>query len=298
MPAFSPLSPDWALPYVRWRRPQRLEAGSTRAVRQCHDHLFLYIADGAGSITINGAVQPALAGRLFYVLPSWFYTYEASTESALHLLTVHFDWVEREDSPRVQPYSTPTGLPKQTAFSFPNWEPLTTPWLDLSGDDDLRRAFEELNSLPMERNRNSATEIQAAGWLLVLLGHLMSRSSEAPLTIDSTRSPATLRRLEAARICLESLDNSLTPAEIAAQNGWSLDFLRHLCREVYSQSPLQLQTRARLRHARTLLAHNKSISEAAERCGFADASYFARLYRREFGVTPSEDKRRLSKQRS
>ncbi len=295
MPAFSPLSPNWSLPYVRWHRPQRLKAGHVGASRQCHDHLFLYVANGAGRITINGTSLPALSGRLFYVLPSWFYKYEASAENGMHLFTVHFDWVEREDSRRVEPFSTPTGLPQQTAFSFPNWEPQTTPWLYLHGYDYLRRAFEELNSLPMKYKRDSATEIQAAGWLLVLLGHLMSRSAEKPIPVDSKRSLATLRRLELARAQLEDAKAEASPEQIAAKCGWSLDFLRHLCREVYGQSPVQLQTRARLRHGRELLSEGVDISEVARRCRFSDSSYFARLYRREFGFTPSEHRRRGEK---
>jgi AraC-like DNA-binding protein len=294
MAASSPFLPGWTLPYVRWRRPHLLHAGSEHTSRQCHDHLFLFVAGGAGQITINGAVFPAVAGRLFYVLPSWFYNYEATVQSGLHLLTVHFDWVEREDSPQVHPFNTPTGLPRQTAFSFLDWEPQTTPWIDLRGDDDLRRAFEELNSLPMEQDRNSATEIQAAGWLLILLGHLMGHASEKLTPANSKRSPLTLRRLESARTRLEEPENTLTPAQIAAKYGWSLDFLRHLCHEVYSQSPVQLKTRARMRYARELLAVGIPIGEVARRSGFSDTSYFARLYRREFGLAPSAHQRRMN----
>ena len=54
-------------------------------------------------------------------------------------------------------------------------------------------------------------------------------------------------------------------------------------------SPNELLRRLRLRRASSLLATtDKSVSEVAYEVGFSSPSYFAKCYREEFGVSPTE----------
>lgn len=54
-------------------------------------------------------------------------------------------------------------------------------------------------------------------------------------------------------------------------------------------SPNELLRRLRLRRASSLLATtDKSVSEVAYEVGFSSPSYFAKRYREEFGVSPTE----------
>jgi AraC family transcriptional regulator len=71
--------------------------------------------------------------------------------------------------------------------------------------------------------------------------------------------------------------------------GWSADHLRRMFRSVLGSAPAQVQTAARLRRARELLRYGAlPIGEIARRCGFEDASHFARVFKRELGCTPRE----------
>ena len=73
----------------------------------------------------------------------------------------------------------------------------------------------------------------------------------------------------------------------------------HFCRifkEVTSFSAINYQTEYRLRVADILLKNtDKSISEIASLCGFEDACYFSRCYKKHSGVSPQRNRAILSK---
>ncbi|MBQ7930940.1 MAG: helix-turn-helix domain-containing protein [Clostridia bacterium] len=67
---------------------------------------------------------------------------------------------------------------------------------------------------------------------------------------------------------------------------------RHFIRRfsaVYHISPQKYLLRLRIRHACTLLRDSTlAVTDVALRCGFSDANYFSRVFRRERGVTPTQ----------
>jgi AraC-like DNA-binding protein len=73
----------------------------------------------------------------------------------------------------------------------------------------------------------------------------------------------------------------------------------HLARSVrryYGCTPTDLVAGLRLRHAATLLATNAgSVTDIAYRCGFASPSYFSRLFRHAYRVSPREYRQRTQR---
>jgi AraC-like DNA-binding protein len=63
-------------------------------------------------------------------------------------------------------------------------------------------------------------------------------------------------------------------------------------KSVYGISIGEYVRNRRLSHARALLCEDISLSEVALRCGFSDQSHFTRRFRRAFGVTPQQYRRR------
>jgi AraC-like DNA-binding protein len=80
--------------------------------------------------------------------------------------------------------------------------------------------------------------------------------------------------------------------ELAAYVGLSEQHLIRSFRKESGITPIDYLKRYRLRRAKALLeAGDKSITEVALEVGFSDSSYFARVFRREVGVSPSAYRR-------
>ncbi len=78
-------------------------------------------------------------------------------------------------------------------------------------------------------------------------------------------------------------------AGIAAACGISVSYLCKAFQKHYSVSPIAYAIELRLQHAQDLLKNvDLSVSEIADESGFSDVFYFSRLYKRRFGVPPSQ----------
>ncbi|MDY0745213.1 AraC family transcriptional regulator [Paucibacter sp. R3-3] len=108
-------------------------------------------------------------------------------------------------------------------------------------------------------------------------------------TATRRRTPEALLA-EARRFVLLNLESpELSPDQIAA----ALNVCRrslYLAFEPTGETPQALVQRLRLERCRDLLgrAPASSITEIALDHGFSDPAYFARLFRRRFGITPSQ----------
>ena len=71
----------------------------------------------------------------------------------------------------------------------------------------------------------------------------------------------------------------------------SLSAFKRDFKEYYSETPGRWLTQRRARHAAQLLANtNNSISQIAFECGFEDVSHFSKVFKTNFGCSPSEYK--------
>ncbi len=79
---------------------------------------------------------------------------------------------------------------------------------------------------------------------------------------------------------------------VADAFGLSPSYLSRLCRERSRQSFIAYLTGVRLAHAERLLRHvDLPITEVARACGFSEAGYFIRRFRRVHGATPADWRR-------
>jgi transcriptional regulator GlxA family with amidase domain len=99
---------------------------------------------------------------------------------------------------------------------------------------------------------------------------------------------------EALRIMEASVEFPRPTAEIALAVGISTRQLERLFARCFGQSPQHYHRSLRLRRARVLIeSSHMSVMEIALACGFGTPSHFSRLFRRTYGTSPFDLRRRI-----
>jgi AraC-like DNA-binding protein len=162
---------------------------------------------------------------------------------------------------------------------------------ELYGDAPRRRAvrFEERHrtkSDTMTVRRDAAGHrFMAMANFMTLIG-LISRAYNAEPTVESER----IMRIGRAIAYMEShFDEGVTLPVLARMVGMSERSFYRAFSMATGESPLTYLQKLRLTKAAEILqSTDKNVTEVAFECGFNDSSYFARQFRRVFGVSPRQ----------
>jgi transcriptional regulator GlxA family with amidase domain len=123
------------------------------------------------------------------------------------------------------------------------------------------------------------------------------------MSICDPRSGTTARRAEKyrriieyfERVAQENIGKCVYVEDLCRIVGLNQRTLSRACREVLGIGPYQHLRYLRLREAKRVLSIEPiSVTQAAMRFGFREPGKFAVLYRRAFGETPSQTRRRRS----
>ena len=108
---------------------------------------------------------------------------------------------------------------------------------------------------------------------------------------DYETLPPKLRA--AVKLMIENLEHPLPIAELSDAIGITVRSLERGFKQKLGISPGKHYRKIRLEKAKQLLWHtNMSILEVSILTGFPSPSYLSRLYRQEFGVLPSDERKR------
>jgi AraC family transcriptional regulator, glycine betaine-responsive activator len=99
------------------------------------------------------------------------------------------------------------------------------------------------------------------------------------------RLSRVIERMEA------SIEDPLSPADLAEEVGMSTRQLERLFRRYLNRSPKRYYMELRLSRARNLLMQtNLSVINVALACGFSSPSHFSKCYRAQYGTTPYRER--------
>lgn len=232
-------------------------------------YLFLTVQKGSGYLTYKGKRHFIQAGDCVYINCRNPYSHESTAEHPWTLMWVHFNGKDADTF--------------YEAFQKQDCDSIFHPAENTAFTDSLTALYEIMRTKP------SLMELCAHKYLtdLITLCFLHNR----PETAESTSlSP----KLEQVRQYLEEHYAEKISLEDLAAHFFVSKF--HLSREYKKYYGITIGndlTTRRLSHAKSMLRFSEdTVEEIAAKCGFADAGYFIKVFRKADNMTPVEYRRK------
>jgi len=174
---------------------------------------------------------------------------------------------------------------------------LITPSLDEVGPVHLRRTYAVespqirhlMLALKYEADSRNAHGLAMVEAVTSALGHLLVRHAgvEQPRPIHNRGGLSAVPKRRVLELIEAALDARLTVEMLSREVGLSVAHFARSFKETMGRAPHQYLLALRLERARRLLETTEaSLSDIAQRAGFADQAHFTRLFKRAFGTTP------------
>ena len=148
-------------------------------------------------------------------------------------------------------------------------------------NDSLANAFAQVRLYHMSDRKRSELVLAALGELIA--SYIVVFRSNVEFSEPVTRIRASiLENYDRADYQLDAFLRSLP---------FHYDYLRKLFKKEVGLSPLEYLTNLRMKAAErmlTLWADGYNIGEVAEMCGFDNALYFSRVFKKHYGCSPSQ----------
>lgn len=132
--------------------------------------------------------------------------------------------------------------------------------------------------------RKICFEMYSIAYLYELFSFLFSE------TLEKQFSTSSYLRLNPAKEYIEqNYTRNISLNVLANLVNMSVSSFRREWLKLYGESPLEYRDKIRLSYAeRYLVSGYYSISEIAEKCGFSDANYFIRFFKKHKGLPPGK----------
>ena len=204
--------------------------------------------EGVATITAAGETYEVHRNEVLYLPQRLAYQAEYSDTE---MLVIHF--VTMFDDPRPEVYSTGEG-------------------------EKLYSLFE--GAQLFWQNKSIGFEADVLAKLYSVLGELCKSETTAQVPAHFLRAVSYIQA--------HYRDPGLSVDQICKTAGISATSLRQLFQLHYHKTPVAYMIALRLEYARNLISCGLPIDQAAEKSGFNDSKYFARVVKKHFHCTPRE----------
>lgn len=221
-----------------------------------------FVAEGSGSVKLNGKEHPLRPGIAFAYAPG--VTHEIRNDPAHPMLKYYVDFVGREASKLL------------SATLLGTWTPA-----QIAAPQEIADIFEG-----MQRDafaEGSAGPDLCAAHLRLLLLKIAQRG--VPPKAAEPRAMASYQR--ARRYMEEHFTTLKTAEDVARCCHMTPVHLSRIFRRFGRTTPYQFLTRLKMNHAAELLVDSGLlVKEAADRLGYANQFQFSRAFKRVYGLAP------------
>jgi len=168
-----------------------------------------------------------------------------------------------------------------------------SPYLGGKGSS-FARLCEQLISI--SRERSEAYPFLIKGLLFSFFGTLLAEKKHENATENRDAQKNSFGRLRFAVSYIEkSYASNIHLSDLAREANMTPNHFCKCFKTISGMTPFEFILQYRLTKAlHALRTTDMSVTELALACGFNDASYFIRLFRRQFGETPNQYRRRIS----
>lgn len=158
---------------------------------------------------------------------------------------------------------------------------------------DMKHIQDSLSSLRSEEEQFGAEHESGA----VCFREVEQRIPEWETDPSSLRNIRLLEEIK--KYILSNMAEPITRTQIAEALTLSPSYVSHLIKELENVSCKEFITKIKMEHARNLLRGTRcAIGDIAAQCGYDSFAYFSKVYRTYYGITPSQEREKVVKEKS
>lgn len=167
-----------------------------------------------------------------------------------------------------------------------------TGWFDppfLVGAERAAPFIRAINELVALRGREAErdTVFKKLRIAATVLEELLKISDFKPAALEMERIYPAIGMIK------ESYGQNITVEQLAQGCAMSASTLHRCFRQSLGMTPMQYLQEYRLKHAARLLTGKQTLAKIAEECGFCDEFHLSRNFKKQFGMSPREYKKRM-----
>lgn len=151
------------------------------------------------------------------------------------------------------------------------------------------QAIDELVSL-RGKEAEPATAFKKLRIGATVLEELLKISAFKPAMLEAERIYPAIGMIK------ECYGQSITVERLAQRCAMSASTLHRCFQQILGKTPMQYLQEYRLTQAARLLTGKQSLAKIAEECGFCDEFHLSRNFKKQFGMSPREYKKRTNLQ--